>query len=1640
MTPSTVPALVAAHAARTPGAVAASDGSRRLTYRELDAASNGLARRLRASGVGPDQVVGVCLPRSVDLPVALLGVLKAGAAYLPLDPAYPPARLRVLVDDARPVAVVTAPESSSLPPGLDVPVLALDGSEGPALPEVPVRPENLAYVLYTSGSTGLPRAVGVPHRAVVNLVQAGTYVRFAPDEVFLHAAPLAFDASVFEIWGALTNGARLVLLPGSHPVPGRLGELIRREGVTTLWLTAGLFHQLVEDRAADLRSLRQLVTGGDVLSPQAVRRAVAELPGCRIVNGYGPTEATTFSTTQLLDGAELSGTVPIGRPIAHVSVYVLDDELRQAEAGELYVAGAGLARGYRNSPALTAARFLPDPFAGMPGARMYRTGDLARRRPDGVLEFLGRIDGQVKLRGFRIEPGEVEHALREHPRVRDAAVVLRQDRLAGYVTGPVPAEAAGLRDFLAARLPDFMVPSVITVLPALPLTANGKVDRRALPDPAMRAPTGRAAATPAEEMLAGSLAQVLGVDRVGADDGFFDLGVNSLQVMRWLARVREMFGADRSVRDVFVASTVAGLAATLSSSDSTDRRPHLVRGNHPPAMSFAQKQLWFLDQLHGGNAGYAVSLVFRLRGPLVIGALRRALECIVARHEPLHTVFPATTGIPRAEVGVPSFALTITHPGDRDLLAVLAEDAHAAFDLERGPLMRGRLMELSPDDHVLALTIHHIACDGWSTGVLRRELGDYYRAFADGRVPQLPELPVRYRDFVRWQRAELSEENLAPAVAYWRAALAGAATLRLPTDRPRPALPGYRGRMAEFGFSANLTAALRNLARERGTTLFMVLLAAFHTLLARYSGQPDICVGVPMAGRDRPELDGLIGHFVNLVVARGDLRGDPPFVDLLTATRETTLDAYAHRNLPFDRLVEVLGATREAGRNPVVQVVFAWQNTPAADLELTGVDVERIEPEAAGTKFDLTFSLAQYGSTIRGTVEYDRDLFAPETVRRMTRHYETLLAGAARIPDALVSQLPMMTPAEHRQLDHWNAVAAARTPPATVPGLVAEWVRRTPDAIALSQGGHRLTYAELDGRANRLARLLRELGAGPERLVGVCLERSVDLPVALLAVLKAGGAYLPLEPAYPAAWLEFVIGDARPPVIVATRATQVCLPADSTTSLVLLDDVDFAGDAAQLPDTVHPDTLAYVMYTSGSTGTPKGVAVPHRGITRLVSDETVLRLRGEVHLLLSPFAFDASTLEIWGALANGARLAVFPPGGSPLDRLGAVIRAERVTTCFLATALFHEIVGAGPGDLAPLRQVVVGGDVLAVPVAERALAALPGCRIVNGYGPTETVTFCATHLLGPATRFPGPVPIGRPAAGGELHVLDGTLGRVPVGVPGELYVGGAGVSRGYLGRPALTAERFVPSPFGDGARLYRTGDRARYRDDGSVEFLGRADGQVKIRGFRVETGEVEAMLRRHPAVRDAVVTVLGRDSATRQLVASVVVSAAADLRGYLADRLPEFLVPSRISVVGALPVGPAGKLDRAAVAVLEARRGVVDPEPPADAVQAGVAEIWREVLGADRVGVRSNFFELGGNSLLLARVRSRIRDRFGRDVPLVELFRYPTVAMLAAHLGRDASTVDTLAAAEAARRAAGRDRMSRRRVLRTSGPNRTEGE
>ncbi|MEU8827139.1 non-ribosomal peptide synthase/polyketide synthase [Streptomyces sp. NPDC048636] len=1590
--------LFTAQAERTPEAVALTDGPTVLDYRALDDWSDRLAGVLIRSGVRTEDRVGLLMDRSAELVVAQLAVVKAGGVYVPVDARAPGERRQALLAAVDATVMLTAAEVAA----------ARDAERTP--PPVPADRDRLAYVMFTSGSTGEPKAVGVRHRDVVALARHRGFDGGGHERVPLHS-PVAFDAATYEVWVPLLRGGQVVVAPCELDA-GALRTLVAEHGVTGIWLTAGLFRLLAQDAPDCFGGLREVWTGGDVVPAAAVRRVLAHCPGLRVVDGYGPTETTTFATAFPMSGADqVPETVPIGRPLDHTRVYVLDARLRLVPpgvVGELYVAGEGVARGYLGRPGPTAASFLADPY-GPPGARMYRTGDLARRRPDGAVEFAGRADDQVKVRGFRIEPGEVERVFAAHPSVADAAVAAREDgsgtkRLVAYVVAAdgAPVDGERLRSHAAERLPDYMVPSAVVALAALPLSRNGKVDRTALPAPATagdRAPS-RAPRGEAERLTAEIWSEVLGVERVGAEDDFFALGGDSILSIRLTSRLREAFGRELSPRMVFTHPTVAALAAALGVPEGRGGRrltpiAPVSRDAELP-LSYPQQRLWFLDSFEPDSAEYITPLALRMRGDLDIGALGRALTALVARHESLRTTFDTVDGRgvqivrPPAEVRLTPTDLSALSDAEREaeLAELLAYERARPFDLRRGPLLRTALIRMDARDHVLALTSHHIITDGWSTGVLTGDLRELYRAELSGRAPALPPLPVGYADYASWQRTELEGPHAEEELAFWKHQLAGVPPLELPTDRPRPAVQTRHGATVEFTLPADVAGRLKDRGRTRRTTLFMTLVAASQILLARLSGQRDIAVGTVTSGRDRTEVERLIGFFVNTLVLRSTVDPRRGFTDFLAEVRGTVLDAFAHQNVPFERVVDEVQPARDTSRTPLFQAMVVLQNIPAPAMELPGLVLEDVELDVHTASFDITLEFAEaQDGTLRGLIGYNTDLFDAATAARMGGALEALLTGIAEDPDRPVGALPLTTPEElRRTLREWNDTGLP-VPPATLPELFARQVAAVPDTTAVRHPAGELTYAALDTAANRLAHQLTARGVGPERLVALVLPRSVEMVVAQLAVVKAGGAFLPVDPAYPEERRAFMLQDAAPAVVLDDR------------SAVWVD------EGPEEPPRVRdltPDHPAYVIYTSGSTGVPKAVVVGHAGLANFsaaVAAHYGVHAGDRMLQFASP-SFDASVLELCSALTSGATLVVADEGPLLGDRLAEVLERQRITHALIPPAALATVPETG---LPELRTLIVGGDACDAALVDRWA---PGRRMINSYGPTEATV--VSTWSEPLTAGSAAPPIGRPIPGSRAYVLDESLRPVPVGVAGELYVAGPGLARGYLGRAGLTAARFTADPFGPaGGRMYRTGDVVRWDADGTLRFLGRADDQVKVRGFRIEPGEVEAALRRCPEVRDAVVAVRDTSSAMeppsglKRLVGYVVPApgaspTAASLRDFLGRILPDHMVPSAYATLEALPLTPNGKVDR---------RSLPDPDPapassgpghvaPRTALEGKIAAIWADVLGLERVGVHDNFFDLGGDSILSIQVVSRARQA-GLHMSTKDLFTHQSVAALA---------------------------------------------
>ncbi|TAN35450.1 MAG: amino acid adenylation domain-containing protein, partial [Verrucomicrobia bacterium] len=2267
---ATIPALFEAQAASNPAATALIFADRELSYGELNAQANRLAHHLQTLGVGPNTLVGICVERSFEMLVGVLAILKAGGAYMPLDPDYPQERLRFMLDDAAVSVLLTQQGLLAALPSTNAHLLCLDRDlplfrdASSNTPPNRAQADDLAYLIYTSGSTGQPKGVAVTHRNVVRLVRSDDSLSFDSDEVFLQLAPLAFDASTLELWAALLNGGRLVLMPPGQSTLEDIGRHLTRHRVTTLWLTAGLFHLMVDERLEDLTGVRRLFAGGEALSVPHVQKAAAALGANRIINGYGPTENTTFTSCYPVLAADaITTSVPIGRPIANTRTYILDDALQPVPvgvSGELYTGGLGLARAYLNRPALTAERFVADPFSPTPGSRMYRTGDLARWREDGNLEFIGRADGQVKIRGFRIEPGEIETALLALPEVMQAAVVARDDGLGlQLVAYWVPSKdsdtsAEALRLTLSAQLPDYMLPSAFVALDALPLTANGKLDRRALPAPERGGYAFVSPSSPEEAPLAALFAEVLGLEQVSVADSFFALGGHSLLATRLVSRVREVMKVELPIRALFEAPTVAQLAlrlrdlrsarlpltalprpdrlplsyaqqrlwfihrmegpsatynipialrltgplnadalelalldllarhealrtrfpefdgvaaqqivpvadigslltrvhvteaelsarlqqaadtaldisvelpfrawlfylaneeqvllilvhhiaadgssmaalsddltlaynarclnqalawpdlplqyadyalwqrqalgtlddplssmaqqlafwkqalndlpdelnlptdrprplvssyngatvpiqfsaelhqhllalaqteqaslfmllqATLAallsrlgagediaigapiagrtdkaiegligffvntlvlrtdlsgrpslrtvlqrvrtfdldayehqdlpfellvdalqparsmarhplfqimlvlqntvnarldlpgisasveplvrssakfdlsinlaelygdngeplglsgelefSSDLFDadtvehlsrrwlslieqavaqpdaplhqcdilspkersmllnaqsyvldnalqpvpigvvgelytgdigyarayltnpvlcaeryvadpfsavpgtrmyRTGDLVRrrkdgnlefigradapvkirsvtpveavepkndfspsrtptesaladiwsevlhlqqidrrdnffelGGHsllatqvvsriqrnlgivmpfralfenpslgalaayldrqgqtehngsvappilpvsraqPLPLSFAQQRLWFIDQI-GSGAAYNMSSALRLHGQLNVSALQQALTEVVSRHESLRTTFDNSAEQPCQHIREPQpVALPVTdlsHLPD-DLRRTEAryearQEAQKLFDLSRDLMLRARLLCLDENDHVLLLSLHHIAADGWSNDVLVRELAELYEAFATDKPSALAELPVQYADFAVWQRQWLQGKVLQRQTAFWKKQLQGApALLALPTDRPRPPVESFRGGVYPVQLNAKRTAGLRKLSRDADTTLFTTLLAAFQVLLARYSGQDDIVVGSPIANRNRLEIEPLIGFFVNTLALRADLSGNPSFSQVLAQVKQTMLLAQDHQDLPFERLVEELQVERNLSYNPIVQIVFALQAAKTTGFALPGLEVSSFEFAEPSVRMDLELHLWEQEESIVGGCSYAADLFDETTIARLMAHFYTLLDGIIADPERPILGLALLDESESRQiLVDWNNTAADLPKDLCLHQLFEQQAARTPDQTAIVFAGQSLSYRQLDRRANQLARHLQTLGVVPDSLVGICVERSADMVVGILAIHKAGGAYLPLDPAYPQERLAYMLEDAAAPVLLTQTALLDSLPAHNAKPVYLDSDwpVIEALSTDQPSNTVTADNLAYVIYTSGSTGKPKGVLVEHRGVCSVVQAQIELLEIGadDRFLQFASLSFDAAAAEIIMPLASGATLYLgtrdsLAPG-EPLLRFltDNAISIATVTPSTLA---------ALPEDSLPaLRTLAVAGEACS---AELFGQWAKNRRFFNLYGPTEA-SICATAWRCETITANAP-PIGRPLANVLVYILDTLQQPVPIGVAGELYIGGIGVARGYLNRPELTEERFIANPFGAG-RLYKTGDLTRWLSDGNIEYLGRIDQQVKIRGFRIEPGEIESILAQHPAIREAVVLARADQFGKPRLIAYLLTdgqeSPTGALREWLQGKLPDYMIPTAFVRLETWPLTPNGKLDRQGLPEPDMQANDSDYIAPQTLTEAALAEVWRKVLNVKRVGRQDNFFDLGGHSLLLTQLIYHIEAALGVLPAMRDLFSFPTLSAQAGHI------------------------------------------
>ncbi|MEW6735521.1 MAG: amino acid adenylation domain-containing protein, partial [Acidobacteriota bacterium] len=1639
---------------RTPDAIALVWQEQQLSYRELNIRINQLAHHLRGIDTVTNSIIGVFMQRCLELPIAVLAIMKAGATYLPLDPAYPKERLAFMLADANVAVIITKAEFLEQLPNTAISLICLDRDSHEIAGQCRensysrVEMDDLAYVIYTSGSTGQAKGVMITQAAIVNRLLWGQQAHpLSQQDRLLQLTSISFDVSLWELFTPLLFGAQLVIAPAeASQDPVYLNRIIIERRITLVAFVPTLLQLFLStERVEACKDLRLVFCGGEALMPELQERCLARLKA-ELFNFYGPTETTIDATYWQCQAGNVARTVPIGRPIGNFQAYVLDSYLQPVAigvAGELYLGGNGLARGYLNRPELTAERFIPHPFSDQPGARLYRTGDLVRYLPDSNIEFLGRCDSQVKVRGLRIELGEIEATLVGYPDVEDAVVIAqgkdsKRELIAYIVLKPdVATTTRELRNFLKAKLPWYMLPSAIVTLPVLPLLPNGKVDRRALPahDFISSDNTGSAsrAYTPIEEIVAGIWAEVLAIKNPDPHNSFFELGGHSLSATQVISRIRQAFKIELPVRSLFELPTIASLAETIAnilwSEQGLQHNLQILPITPIPRtgalpLSFAQQRLWFLDQLEPANPFYNLPAAIYLNGELNISAFEQSINRIIARHESLRTSIATIDGQP-LQIIAESAAIPLPVVDLRQLTESICkteavrlanEQAILPFDLAHSPLLRIILIRLEEYQYVFLFVMHHIISDGWSIGLLIHETAICYQAFISGQPATLSALPIQYADFAHWQREWLQGAELATQLVYWRRHLQTTPPiLELPTDRPRPSVQTFQGTRIPLRLCENLFDELRILCQRQGVTLFMVLTAAFKTLLYRYTRQEQIVIGSPIANRNRAEIEGLIGFFVNTLVLNTDLSGSPTFIELLERVKEAALGAYTHQDLPFEKLVEELQPIRDLSHTPLFQVMFVLQNAPMAELKLAGLSINRFELDCSIAKFDLTLEIEDSGNELLGYFEYNINIFDAVTISRMVEHWQILLDNIVVDPYKRIVDLSLLTTAErHQLLTVWNNTGRHYAQDSCIHKLFEAQVEQTPNAIALVFEDRQLTYQELNIRANQLAHYLQKSGIGCEALVAICLERSLEMIISILAILKAGAAYLPLDPNYPSERLHFIMDDADITLLLTEASLIKTIPTQHQQVICL--DTDWQTIACQreddLPDIATVTNTAYVIYTSGSTGKPKGVLISHYNIGRLfhATEQWFQFNQHDTWTLFHSYAFDFSVWEIWGALLHGGRLVIvhYLVSRSPEEFYRLLCR-EQVTVLNQTPSAFRQLIriedSINNSDELALRLVIFGGEALELqslrPWFNRHGDQHP--RLVNMYGITETTVHVTYRPLTIADLdLVSKSVIGGPIPDLQVYILDQYQQLLPIGVVGEMYIGGDGLARGYLNRAELMAARFVPNPFSSeaGARLYRSGDLARYLANGDIEYLGRIDNQVKIRGFRIELGEIEAALGEHPDVLETVVVTRAEKNDEARLVAywvSVEGKVGVNgLREFLRQKLPEYMVPAIFVLLNKLPLTTNGKIDYNALPTPEPARPELEKAftAPSTVTEEVLAEVWAQVLGLEKVGIDNNFFALGGDSIRSIQILSRAR-KWGLNISLQQLFQYQTIRELA---------------------------------------------
>lgn len=1617
---------------QTPSAVGLVFLEGKLTYAKLDERSNQLANYLVEQGVTTGMLVPLCMDRSLEVMVAILAILKAGAAYLPIDPGYPEERIRFMLSESSSPVVVTTSDYADLlemlgegiePVILDK--LAYKLHQKPATPTgIVLSEQDLAYVIYTSGSTGQPKGVKVTHGNVVSLVRGVNYVSLGTDDVLLSTGAPSFDATTFEYWGMLLNGGRLVLCEEQTLLdPVLLKNEIQEQQVTQMWFTAGWFNQLVETAIEVFETLSVILVGGEKLSAKHVRKLLETYPAMEIINGYGPTENTTFSLTYPIKPG-FDTNIPIGFPLSNRTVYILNEQqqlLPIGVVGEIYLGGAGLSAGYLNRPELTEEKFIPHPFPVKAGERLYRTGDLGKWLPDGSIAYEGRIDEQVKIRGFRIEPGEIESVLQKCESVSQAVVTVLTDeeggkRLIGYIVPNGSYDQENIMEFLQQKLPDYMMPSILVELESLPLTANGKVNKKELPAPEAGALAEQGYVAPrneTEQALVLIWQKILKIEQIGVNEDFFKLGGHSLLAIRLIGTIRDQLKLEVTVKAMFENTTIAALAGYLLVSGNKTLLPPITVLSRPEfiPLSFSQERLWFIDQLEG-SVHYHMPSVLKLKGKLNQDALEQALQSIVRRHEVLRSVIKSIEGVPYQEIrGADQWKLAEIEVED-DLTATINALILHPFELSADYMLRAGLIKLQEEEHLLVLTMHHIACDGWSINILVDELTANYQAALQNTKAQLPDLAIQYADYAIWQRTYLAGEVLKSQQDYWLAKLGDAASLELPLDYERPAIQSTRGALKSFHIDRSLTDQLNTFSQQQDVTLFITLLSSFYVLLSRYSRQNDITVGTPIAGRRQKESEALIGFFINTLALRCDLSASPTFLELVKQVKTTSLDGYDNQDIPFEKIVEAVVKDRDRSKSPLFQVMLVLQNTPEepelvlGDLTLSGEEVDH-----TSAKFDLNFMIEETAEGLDLTIVYCTDLFKEATIARMAKHYEQLLKAAVTLPSQAVKTMKLLSPQEENEIVHgFNERKAENVQDKTIVDLFLEQVNNNPDAIAVEYEGKQLTYRELDERTDELGRYLQTQGVKEDSLVSICINRSLEMIVSIIGILKAGGAYVPIDLAFPEERIRFILKDTGSRICITDGSLQDKITIHSDDAITYLNiQEDWSAIVNETPqqgplNAGKSANLVYVIYTSGSTGNPKGVMITHDNLVDYVcglQQKCAVNACGSF-ALVPAIATDLGNTILFGALAAGGTLHLIAEALTT-DALSLYNYFDTHSIDCLKIVPSHWKALCADGKLLlPAKLLIFGGEALQDDIVKQLRLSEAGCEVFNHYGPTETTIGKCMYQLDLHQEYTS-VPIGNAFSNTTLYILDAEGGIVPIGAGGELCIGGRGVARGYLNLPELTTEKFVRNPYSEDAdsRIYKTGDLACWLPDGNIRYMGRIDDQVKIRGYRIEPGEIERVLQQSGLVSHAVV-LAKTDSSGNKYLAGYVVSKdefnKAQLTAFLQGCLPAYMVPGVWVSLTEMPLTVNGKINRKALPEPDTHKlTTADYVGPRYMLERKLAGIWQELLGLEKIGVYDNFFELGGHSLITVRLLAQIR-KMGYAIQLNALMVNKTIETQAALL------------------------------------------